>query len=128
MNYENLYKSIKKEFAKHEKAYFEYAWREKIGEMLESESKYEKLVEWIDKELDFTSSIVGVFSPADRNEKTTIAMVNTYRNLMEKIAILIHCRELLLDRRSTTKMRENIEYTLCKFYNIKYSEELKIYV
>lgn len=127
MEIEKLLNAIKNEFRKHDNTYFEYAWREKIGDMLETESKYEKLVEWIDEQLDFCCETVGVFSPADRNEKTTMQNVNTYRTFMEKIAILVHCREMLLDSRSTTKMRENIEYTLCKLYKISYDKELNLY-
>lgn len=128
MEYENLLNAIRNEFRKHQTVYFEYAWREKIGEFLEAESKYERLVDWINKELELWGETANVFNPADRNENTTLAMVNKYQEIMGKIAVLVHCKELLLDSRTTTKMRDNIEYTLCKLYKIHYSEELKCYV
>lgn len=127
---ESILKAIEKEIIKGNTEFFSYAWREKLqeGNFLEKESKYSKLVNWIDNEIELTNSIKNVFCPADKNSNTTLAMVNTYLNLMQKLAVLIHCKELLLDKRSTTKMRENIEYTLCKIYKIHYNENLKSYV
>lgn len=128
---ESILKAIEKEMIKGNIEFFSYAWREKLQEMgdfLERESKYSKLVNWIDNEIELTNSIKNVFCPADKNSNTTLAMVNTYLNLMQKLAVLIHCKELLLDKRSTTAMRENIEYTLCKIYKIHYNENLKSYV
>lgn len=108
--------------------YFSYAWRDKIGEFLKEESKYARLVDWIEKQIEFCNNTKDVFSPADRNENTTVNMVNSYCELMKNLAILTHCKMLLLDNRTTVKMRENIEYTICKLYKISYNEELKKYV
>lgn len=131
MGINEIINAIQKEVKKGNSEFFDYAWREKLGELstfLEEESKYARLVEWIDKELEQANSLKNVFCPADKNELTTMTMVNTYCTLMQKLAILVHCKELLLDNRSTTKMRESIEYTLCKLYRIKYNEKLKVYV
>ena len=122
---------IQQEVKKGNSEFFSYAWREKLGEIgsfLEEESKYARLVDWINKELENCSSLKNIFCPADRDENTTLAMVNIYSDLMKKLAILVHCKELLLDERATTKMRENIEYTLCKLYKIRYSKELDCYI
>jgi hypothetical protein len=131
MGINEIINAIQKEVAKGNEEFFGYAWREKMGELgefLEEESKYAKLVEWIDKELEQCNSLKNVFCPADRTESTTISMVNNYGELMKKLAILVHCKELLLDSRTTIKMRENIEYTLCKLYRIRYNKQLKSYV
>lgn len=131
MGINDIINAIQKEVIKKNGEFFDYAWREKLGELgtfLEEESKYAKLIDWIDKELDEVNSLKNVFCPADKNENTTMAMVNNYGELMKKLAILVHCKELLIDNRSTTKMRENIDYTLCRLYNIRYSEQLKDYV
>ena len=131
MGINDIINAIQKEIGKGQDEFFGYAWREKLGELgefLREESKYARLVEWINEELQSCNSLKNIFCPADRDENTTLAMVNTYGNLMKKLAILVHCKELLLDNRSTTKMRENIEYTICKLYHIRYSSKLNQYV
>lgn len=128
---ESILKAIEKEIQKGNNEFFGYAWREKLNEIsdfLEEESKYARLVEWINEKIRLVNSTKNVFCPADKSEDTTLAMVNTYLKLMENLAVLIHCKELLLDSRSTIKIRENIEYTLCKIFKIRYSEHLKRYV
>jgi hypothetical protein len=131
MEIKDIITAVQKEIGKSNDEYFSYAWREKLGqlgEFLAEESKYSQLMKWIDKELKQCNSLKNIFSPSDKNENTTVALVNTYLALMQKLAVLVHCRELLLDSRSTTKMRENIEYTICKLYGIHYNEELKEYI
>ena len=131
MEIKDIVNAIEKEFKKKNDDYFSYAWREKLGELgefLAEESKYTKLVDWINHEIEICNETKNVLSPADKDEKTTRGMVNTYLALMQKLAVLVHCRELLLDSRSTTKMRENIEYTICKLYGVHYSEQLKEYI
>ena len=128
---EEVVKDLEKVLEKSNSVYFSYAWREKlgeIGELLEVESRYSKLVNWIDKEIIFCNNTKNVFCPADKNESTTISSVKMYCELMQRLAILVHCKMLLLDGKTTTKMRENIEYTLCKLYGINYSEEFGQYL
>lgn len=108
--------------------YFSYAWREKVDEMLTTESRFTKLVEWLDKEIRQKLSLVNMFCPADRIDGYTNQNFQTYSEQIKDIAVMTHCRELLLDSRSTTQMRENIEYTVCKVYGIHYSEFLNAYV
>jgi hypothetical protein len=127
----DIEKSIKETLKKTSGTYFSYAWRDMlqgVSEMLEAEGKYSRLVDWIDKEVEFCNKTKDIFSPADKDEKTTVAMVNTYCELMQKMAILIHCRLLLVDSQTTRQMRENIEYTICKLYGVHYSEELEQYL
>jgi hypothetical protein len=131
MEIKDIITAVQKEIGKSNDEYFSYAWREKLNDLssfLIEESKYSQLVKWIDKELKQCNSLKNIFSPSDKNENTTVAMVNTYLALMQKLAVLVHCRELLLDSRSSIKMRENIEYTICKLYGIHYNEELKEYI
>lgn len=128
---ENILKAIKDELNKGNNEFFSYAWREKLnelGDFLEEESKYAKLVNWINKRIDLLNSTKNIFCPADKSEKTSVSMVNTYLRFMQDMAVLIHCREILLDNRTTTKMRDNIEYTLCKLFKIRYSKHLGEYV
>ncbi len=125
---EKIVKSIRNKLNDGFCEYFSYAWREKVDEMLKEESRYSKLVKWLDKEIEETVSLINVFCPADRSEDYTNDYFRTYKELMQNLAIMIHCRELLLDERTTTKMRENIEYTVCKLFNIHFSEFLNNYV
>lgn len=108
--------------------YFSYAWREHLGEFLAVESRYSKLVEWIDKEISMCKMLINVFCPADKHENYTNEDIRNYLSNMQKFSVLTHCRFILLDSRSNTKMRENIEYTLCKLYDISYDEELGKYI
>lgn len=128
---ENILKAIEKEITKGNDQFFDYAWRQKLnilGDFLKEETKYSQLVAWINQEIEKTNQTKNVFSPASKDKDTTLAMVNAYLNLMQKLAVLIHCREMLLDSRTTTQERENIEYTLCKLYKIHYSEKLRSYI
>lgn len=108
--------------------YFSYVWREKVIETLTEESKYTKLVRWLDREIEQTASTVNIFCPADKTENYSNKFFQTYLEQMKNLAVMIHFRELLLDERTTTQMRENLEHTVCKLYGIHYSEFLDDYV
>lgn len=108
--------------------YFSYAWREKVDEMLLIESKFTKLVEWLDEEIEQRLSLINVFCPADRTADYKNSYFQTYMEQMKDIAVMTHFRELLLDSRTTTQMRENIEYAIYKVYKIHYNDYLNEYV
>lgn len=120
----NIEKVIKKELGE----YYNCAWREKITELIEAEERYKYLVDWINNELDISIKIANVFCPADIDKKYTKGDVKLYLEQMQKIAVLTHCKILLLEFNSTNKMRKNIEYTIEKLYNVKYNNELKCYL
>ncbi len=98
--------------------------------MLEQESKYSKLVDWIDREIKDKMTTANFFSPADMDKvgDYTNNFFETFREQLSDIAMLTYFRELLLDDRTTTKMRENIEYSIGKVFGIHYDEYLKDYV
>lgn len=108
--------------------YFSYAWREKVNEMLEEESKYSRLVQWLNAEIEQKITVINVFCPADKNDGYQNKFFSTYVEQMKELAILIHFRELMLDERSTSKMRENIEYTVGKVFNVHYNDFLQCYI
>lgn len=108
--------------------FFLYAWREGIANILETESKYARLVKWINGEIESAKTMVNVFAPAIRTADYRNAEIKQYLEQMQRLAVLTHSKELLLDERTTTEMRENIEYALCKLYGIHYSKELLCYV
>ena len=86
------------------------------------------MVNWLNREIELSESVINVFAPADRTKDYTKGNLATYMEQIQKLAILIHSRELLLDSRTTREMRENIEYTLGKLYGIHYSEEFGDYI
>ena len=115
-------------FQKTNQVFFSYAWREKLEEIMIEEKRYGHLVEWLNREIELCESVINVFAPADRTKDYQKGNLVTYMEQIQKLAILIHSRELLLDSRTTKEMRENIEYTLGKLYGIHYNEELESYV
>lgn len=127
MKGEDLIKAIEKQYAKSRDTYFSYAWREKVDEWLDSESKYARLVDWINERIEESQANIDLFSPADRPKWYTIGFFETYRKACGEIAMLIHLKWLLLDNRCTTKMRANIEYTICKIFHIHYNDIMKCY-
>lgn len=120
MEIDRILKEIEKELRKNNIEYFSYAWREKIINFLEDESRYSKLVEWIDNKIEFNRKYINVFNPADKTESYTNEFFKNYMEALKDFAFLINMKLILLDEKSTTKMRENIEYTICKLYNIKF--------
>lgn len=128
MEIKEIEKALEREIKAHLGEYFSYAWRDKLGEMLAVESKFARLLEWVNKEIADCCFVVNFFSPADKNENYTRAKAQIYVEHIKRLGILVHCRELLIDSRTTVEMRENIEYTLCKFFNIFYEEKLDCYI
>lgn len=128
MEIKEIEKALEREIKAHLGEYFSYAWRDKLGEMLAVESKFARLLEWVNKEIADCCFVVNFFSPADKNENYTMTHIKIYLDKMRDLAVLVHCRELLLDNRTTVEMRENVEYTICKLFNIHYCENLKCYV
>lgn len=128
MKSEDLINAIEKQYAKTQDVYFSYAWREKIDKWLDAESKYARLVDWINERVADKQIDIDVFSPADKTKEYSNGTFNLYRKACEEIGMLLHLKGLILDKRCTTAMRDNIEYTICKIFNIHYNEQLRCYV
>ena len=103
-------------------------WKEAQGEFLEQSSKFAQLVEWIDKELRIYAPLVNAFSPADKTTDYTTTDLKNWREQVHYVAELIYFRGVLLDSRTTTEQRRNIDYTMCKIYGIKYDDEIRGYL
>lgn len=127
MNSEKIVDLIKNQFYKNSETFFTYAWREKIETFLAEESKFVKLVYWIDGEIGQNQELINAFNPADKYESYQIAFFNTYKTACMNLAMLLNFKDILLDKRTTTEMRENIEYTICKEFKIKYVKGLNCY-
>ena len=127
---ENILKKLRKEISDSFGNFFFYAWDEKLSQMLEKESRYAKLVDWINNEIDNKIGLSNLFSPATMEKVANYSsnFFNTFKDNIGDVAILIYFRELLLDDRSSTKIRRNIEYAIEKLFDVHYSEYLKSYV
>lgn len=128
MNVDDLLENIKKFMIDNNKVFFSYAWRENVNNLLISEDRYSKLIDWINKEIEIQKNNMNIFNPADKVIGYTNEFFKNYETACKNIAMLLNFKEVLLDSKCTIKMRENIEYTICKLFNIKYNEMLNDYV
>lgn len=128
MKVENLMNLIEKFMIKNNEYFFSYSWRENICNFLESESRYEKLVKWIDSTLNSERITINIFNPSDKTEEYTVAYFKNYKESCANIAMLLNFKSILLDTRTNTTMRKNIETSICKLFNIKYSDLMKEYI
>lgn len=128
MQAEDLIKAVEKEYGKSKDEYFNYAWREKITECLNEENKYSKLIEWINERIDLNKININIFNPADRTEQYTNGFFELYRKSCEEMAMLINLKIIILDKRCSIQMRENVEYAVCKIFNVYYNKELDSYI
>lgn len=128
MDIETLIKLLEKQYIKNNKEFFSYAWRENLTNYFEEDSKYQALIEWIDAELKSAQAVQNVFNPADKIDGYTNAYFDTFKKVSMNLAILLNFKHLLLNTNTTTTMRDNIEYSICKIYNVKYNKELNSYI
>ena len=128
MQAEDLIKAVEKEYGKSKDEYFNYAWREKITECLNEENKYSKLIEWINERIDFNKININIFNPADKTKQYTNGFFNLFKKSCEEIAMLINFKIIILDKKCSIQMRENVEYAICKIFNVYYNKELDSYI
>lgn len=91
-------------------------------------SKQDKLIKWLNKKIEEKMLSVNKFLFVNRDDKEYDNLLDNSREQLSDISFMIYLRELLLDEKSTTQMRENIEYTICKVFGTKYSEYLEDYI
>lgn len=117
--------AIEREIRKNDGIYFSYAWREKLGEFLEEESRYAKLVNWLNEQLERYEGTINAFGPSvDWSEE----FEESYLQQIQDCAVMIHARDLLLDSRCSGNMREKIEKWICRHFKVRYSEEFGDYI
>ena len=90
--------------------------------------KRSALISWIESERKFAIKIMQVFSPAFKNEYYSRRYVNDYLRYAQRKAVLEDMLSHLISSKTTIEIFENIEYTLCKLYDIKYDEYLESYM
>ena len=128
MKTQKLLDLIEKRMIKENEIFFSYSWREKIDEWLTNESRFARLVEWINERIESNYTTIDVFNPADKDETFTGDRMKLYLNACQEVAMLMNAKHIILDNRCTTKMRENWEYTICKLFGVHYNEQLGCYV
>lgn len=121
-------KALARQFGAQNAEFFAMAFHEQAGVFLETASRFSKLVNWCEKEIRQAGGLINCFSPADKTTDYTQAQAKLWREQVHYIAELVYFHALLIDHRTTTEQRQNIEYTICKLYGIHYSEHLEDYV
>lgn len=108
--------------------FMNFALKEQVTNFLEQNSKYAKLVEWLDSEIEFYKNNMVAFNPSLRNDDYINAYFKNYDEACKNIAMLLNLRFILVNKHCTNEMRENIEYTICKVFNVHYNDNLEAYV
>lgn len=108
--------------------FIDFAMKEQIANLLEQSSRYAKLVEWIDKQIEANKNNMNAFNPSLRNDDYINAYFKNYDEACKNIAMLLNLRFILVNKHCTNDMRENIEYTICKVFNVHYNDSLQAYV
>ena len=128
MQTEKLLNALSEAFKESGEKFSEFLWRENIGEMIESQKRYSRLVEWIERQIDICMLRININTPANKSEDYTNGKFSDYLEDLKDVALLVNCKELLKDERTSREQRGNIEYTLGKIYGVHYSEYLEDYV
>lgn len=113
---------------KNNENFMSYAWRNHIENALKCEDKYLKLANWIDAEVYQCFIIINAYNPADKENDYTTHQFKEWQKACMEMAMLTNLKVIMLDSYCTLEMRENIEYTICKYFKIKFNEELGEYV
>lgn len=115
---------MEKEFLKNNLVFFSYAWRENVLNFMKKESKFSYLIDWINERLKIEFIIINTQNPSDRDKNYTVKNIKIYIDACKNVGILLNLKFILMDNKSTTKMREDVEHTICKLYNIYYNKSL----
>lgn len=124
----NFKKALIKQYGAIQGEFLSKAINEQYGDFLEQSSRFFKLVQWCENEIKQAGAIINVFTPADKTDFYTTADFKTFREQVQTVGELVYYHALLLDSRTTTAQRENIEHTICKVYGVKYNEYLGVYL
>ena len=119
-----ILRAIEEVMTQNNRHYFSYIWREKVKNELKADSKYQKLLDWINAEINISLSLINVINPAEGE----LEYWDLYKTAMGKIAVLVHLREILLYQTCTDEMRASIERCFCEKMKIRYWEPLGEYL
>lgn len=111
---------MEKEFLKNNLVFFSYAWRENVLNFMKKESKFSYLIDWINERLKIEFIIINTQNPSDRDKNYMIKNIKDYIESCKNAGILLNLKFILMDDKSTTTMRENVEHTVCELYNLHY--------
>lgn len=114
-----ILRAIEEELRHNNRHYFSYVWREKIKNELKADSKYQKLLDWINNEIHVNLSVSNVLDPAEGD----LEYLDDYARAMYRFSMLTRWREQLIYPMCTDEMRANIEKALCKKMGIRYWEQ-----
>lgn len=104
--------------------FFKYAWREKVKNLYEAESKYEHLLNYMNEQITSNFILINAFNPADKFDTYSKSMFKDYLKACQDLAFLYNMKTIIIDDFCTTEMRDNVEYTICKYYGLRYNKDL----
>lgn len=128
MEAEKLKSILISAFNKMNETYYEHIWDKRIDMWLLEDSKYNKLSEWCENKIESYQHFINIFSPVHKDNTYSQNDFKAYKKYVEEFAILIHLNSLLCNPKCNEQERENIEYTLCKTFNILYDKQLNTYI
>lgn len=128
MNGREIMKSFEEYFKKNNLFFFDYALKDNLKNYFEYDSKYQALLEWIDRELRSEQITQNIINPAIKEDGYTNGDLERFKEASMNVAMLLSFRNLLVDSTTTTTIRDNIEYSICKIYNIEYKKEFNGYI
>lgn len=85
------------------------------------------LISWVENEMKFSIRIMQTFSPVFKGVDYPRWQVNEYLRYAQRKAVLEDMLSYLNSPNQNIETFNNVEYTLCKLYEIKYLEELETY-
>lgn len=111
--------AIEKECIKGSDYFFKYCTIEAIYKYLPMQIQFSRLVTFLTEEIDKLKDNIEGFAPC-RGEPTDSKLMPIYYDNITKMAVFIHCRELLLNEKTTSKVRDAVMRFLMKKYHIRY--------
>lgn len=122
MDKEREFKILEKELADINTRFLAFQIREK-GQMLEVATKFESLVDWLDKEIALRKDIITVLHPA-KSQDYTKGQYEVAVSCLGELAYMVLQRDILLSSDTTMEERACIERRICSVFNTHYNEEL----
>lgn len=126
---DKCYEALEKQISNINGSFLAFAWRDfQHSEYLQTATKYEALVRWLDRRINMSKSIIEVLHPSQDVEYYTKGFFNSCFLELGNLAYCTLQREMLISSETTAKERECIERRLCSTYEIRYSENIKEYI
>lgn len=125
---EQIIQALKSKFDTLNLTFYQNIWEKRVYNWLLEDDKYSKLADWCSREIEVLGDISSVFSPINKSDKYSMDDFKTYKDSIGNLAIIVHLRSILVSAKCSDQERKNIEYALCKIFNIAYSDTANEYI